>query len=364
MLVMNKLLQRVAAHRAEDGVLNLDCGAAGTVARFLTALLSICNGQFILRGTERMQQRPMKPLIDALRQLGALIESETPDDSLPLVITGRKLDGGQVDVEATISSQFVSALMLIAPAMKRGISIRMKGKLISEPYVQMTARLMQDAGIGVDLNEHFIKISAGLYKSIPVQGFADWSATAPWYELVALNPALKIYFKNLTTNGLQGDEKITNLYRCFGVVTVSSDTGLTIFNTGQVGMLPSTIDFSDYPDLAPCYLATLAGLNISQRITGLNTLRIKETDRLKAMCKGITELGGSFKIVDDDSVEISRHRGLHHGSVDFYDDHRIAFAFAPLVVLTQPLLIDDPLVVGKSYPGFFYHLQQVGITLG
>lgn len=363
MIIMSRLLGMVSAYRSGDGYLILDCGAAGTVSRFLTAVLSVTNGQFILKGSARMQQRPMKPLVEALRQLGAKIESETTDDLLPLVITGRELDGGRVDVEANISSQFISALILIAPALKRGLSVRMKGKLVSEPYIQMTARLLRDAGVGVVMDEQTITVTPGFYGNIPEMGYADWSAAAPWYELVALDSGLRVHFNNLTCNGLQGDEKVMDLFRCFGVVTLSSGTGVTIFNTGEREKIPPIVDFSDCPDLAPCYLSTLAGLNISQRITGLTTLRLKETDRLTAIQAGIHELGGSIKILNDNTVVTSVHQGLHHGKVNFCDDHRIAFAFAPLAVYTGHLLIDDPLVVGKSYPDFFMHLRQAGIVL-
>jgi len=361
---MGHLLTLLASHHADDGTLQLDCGPAGTVARFLLGVLAVTRGQFLLTGSDRLRQRPIRPLAEALRSLGAQIEFLDPRHDLPLLVTGRELSGGEVTVDAGISSQFISALMMVAPSMKHGLSIRLAGGLVSAPYVEMTTKLMQRAGIAVRQSGTMIGVPAGRYQTSGIRSAGDWSAAAPWYELVALVPGLTIRLQGLCPDGLQGDEALAGLFAPLGVLTNIRAHDVEISNTGRMEQLLPEISFSAFPDLAQCYLATLAGLNLSQRLTGLQTLRIKETDRIAAMTAGLEAMGARLTVEGDSVVETVRHTGLSSALVHLRDDHRMAFAFAPLAAVVSSVSLDDPRVVGKSYPSFLKHLQAVGFVAG
>jgi len=362
--LMNDLLFRIARYRPSDGLLELDCGAAGTVARFITALLAVTEGRFLLKGSPRMQQRPVDPLVDALRELGAAITYTGTMGSIPLYIEGKKLRGGKINLKADVSSQFVSALMMVAPVMTEGLSVKLDGCVVSEPYIAMTHKMMEMAGAIVKRRDNTITIYPGEYKTCCDCQAPDWSATAPWYELVALRTDLKIHFPGLSTDGLQGDEAVSSLFRPLGVETTVTPGGITIFNRGEVMALEPETDLSGCPDLAQCYLATLSALRITQTVTGLLTLKHKETDRLTSMRESLTAMGGYIEIIDNSKAVTGHHRGLQPASLKLYDDHRMAFALIPLTVMCGEVWVDNPGVVAKSYPQYIQHLRMVGFETG
>lgn len=361
---MGHLLTRLASYRPDDGTLHLDCGPAGTVARFLLALLAHTPGRFVLTGSDRLRERPIRPLAEALRALGAQIVALDDQYDLPLLVTGRKLSGGEVTVDAGVSSQFISALLMTAPAMQHGLSLRLAGELVSAPYVEMTIKLMVQAGISIRRSGSMIRVSAGQYQTPAFRRTGDWSAAAPWYELVALAPGVTLRLQGLCDDGLQGDEAVVSLFAPLGVSTTIEGADIRITNTGLPQQRLPEVDFSGFPDLAQCYLATLAGLNLRQRLTGLQTLRIKETDRVAAMAAGLNSLGARVRVDGVSVVETGYHTGLTLALIPLHDDHRMAFAFAPLAAVVPSLCLDDLQVAGKSYPSFLRHLLATGFVAG
>lgn len=358
--LMSDLLNRVERYNHTGGLLELDCGAAGTAARFLTALLAVTEGRFLLKGSPRMEQRPVAPLVDALRSLGAEIIYKGTPGSLPVYIEGKQLQGGMIHLKADVSSQFVSALMMVAPVMPAGLVIKLDGRVVSEPYITMTRKMMEQSGISITRKGDTLFVHPGKYQRPCCCAAPDWSATAPWFELVALVPGLEIHFPGLKPDGLQGDEAVCDLFGPLGVEAKPTSDGITIFNCGQTTALVPEINLSACPDLAQCYLATLSALRLQQAVAGLQTLRHKETDRLAAMHESLTLMGGVLGITGDNKAVTGLHNGLRPALLKLYDDHRMAFALIPLSAVCEQVWVDDPAVVSKSYPQYIQHLGLAG----
>ncbi len=360
----------IAEKRNTDSVHEINAGNAGTVMRFLSAVLSITPGKWLLTGTERMQKRPIKPLTDALQQLGAEISFAGTNGFPPAYITGNPhLKGGTVNVDTSISSQYISALMMIAPVLQDGLNIQLQGEITSGAYIRMTKSLMQKAGIQVEFNKNTIRIPQGEYQKIDFDDLSepDWSAAAFWFEIVALSKHAEILLSGLKFNSVQGDKVLTEIYENFGVTSQFTDEGLRLTKSVNEIATEFNYDFTECPDLAQAVIVTCAALGIKGRFAGLKTLRIKETDRIIALKNELSKLGYSNEVVGNDI--------LLHGEINVlqsdpenviiksYDDHRMAMALAPLALLRGDICIDDPEVVKKSYPGFWKDLEMAGLVI-
>lgn len=368
-----------------------DVGHAGTAIRFLTAFLAIKEGEFVLTGSERMQQRPIKILVDALRTLGAEIEYFNNEGFPPLKIKGKKLLGGEITIDGSVSSQYISALMLVAPYMENGLKINFEGQLISKPYLEMTLEIMKYFGAKLTWKEDAIEVKAGKYIAKDFYVEADWSAASYWCSMVALASKADITLLGLQKESLQGDAVVAKIYENFGVKTEYFDKGIRLTKNSNFRLRTSDflLNFTNCPDLAQTVAVTCAALNISAKLTGLSTLRIKETDRIAALQNELNKLGYNAEVENDDLI-IARHeaislpnqtslRGTKQSlstkeialprsaslamtSIKTYNDHRMAMAFAPLSLL-YPITIENPEVVIKSYPNFWEDLKRVGFSL-
>ncbi|MFT5972060.1 MAG: 3-phosphoshikimate 1-carboxyvinyltransferase [Cryomorphaceae bacterium] len=334
-------------------------GDAGTASRFSIAYAAVKEGGRIIRGSERLSERPMKPLIDALRSLGADIVCLEKEGYLPLQITGQSLVGGEVEIEASVSSQFISALMLIGPQLTKGLAIKFLGKPTSLPYLTITKEIMKTCGAKVQIGEDFIAVEPKKYMESIVQVEPDWSAASYFFSAVALNPDLSVLLKGLTSEAIQGDASLVELYGPLGVESVFNDKGLLLQHSGKVAP-QSRIDLVNNPDLAQTIAATYAGLNKEVELTGLHTLKVKETDRLSAMVSELKRMGVEAESTDDSLFVKSGNQLLPNQIISTYGDHRMAMSFAPLVFKTN-LSLENPAVVGKSFPDFFKEFSKLGV---
>lgn len=339
----------------------IDIMAAGTAMRFLTAYYSVAKGEHYLTGTKRMQQRPIWVLVDALRRLGAEIEYAVDDGYPPLFISGKKMTGDKIALQGDVSSQYISALLMIAPMLKNGLNLFLIGKLISRPYIDLTIQLMKEFGADVSwTTDSSIVARPRPYKSIPYKVESDWSAASYWYELVALAEDAKIELLDLQKESLQGDSRVAELFESLGVETLFTDRGVVLRKTGKrVSFLE--VDFLDIPDLAQTFVVTCALLGVHFRFTGLQSLRIKETDRIHALITEMSRIGFVIKEEPGSTLVWNGERTELSGtpSVSTYEDHRMAMAFAPAAI-SLPLQIKDIEVVTKSYPRFWDDLKEAG----
>lgn len=347
-----------------------DVGHAGTAMRFLTAYLAIKEGEFVLTGSERMQQRPIKILVDALRTLGAEIEYLKNEGFPPLKIKGKKLSGGEITIDGSVSSQYISALMLAAPYMENGLKINFEGQLTSKPYLEMTLEIIKYFGAKLTWKEDAIEVKAGRYVAKDFYVEADWSAASYWYSMVALAREAEITLLGLQNESLQGDVVVAKIYENFGVKTEFIENGIRLTKNSSpiTHHSPLFLDFTNCPDLAQTIAVTCTALNVPTKLTGLSTLRIKETDRIAALQNELNKLGYNVEVENDDLIIIPSLRTDRHScesrnlSIKTYNDHRMAMAFAPLALL-YPITIENPDVVIKSYPNFWEDLKRVGFEM-
>jgi 3-phosphoshikimate 1-carboxyvinyltransferase len=332
---------------------------AGTVMRFLTAYLSVGEGKWLLSGCERMNKRPIAELVEALKSLGAKITYKGQDAYPPLKVDSKRIKGGEINIDPSRSSQFVSALMMIAPGFKYGLTINFDKKPVSKPYITMTAALMKQFGIDVRLGKHQIIIPNGKYKFDKFQVESDWSSASFWYEVIALNPGSGIEIPNLHRNSLQGDSIVSDIFKNFGVETVFVDNGLRLSNKGNA---VKNFEFNavDCPDLVPVIMATCAAKSINLKLSGIGHLKYKESDRLLAMDEELSKIGCRINRRGNSFV-LSPNINVNTTSFDSHNDHRIAMCLAPLVSLFDHLLINNPAVVEKSYPDYWKDMQELNV---
>lgn len=336
-----------------DSVYN--AGMAGTAFRFLTAYLSLKPGIHVLTGEERMLQRPVGPLVDALNQLGARISYLEKPGFPPLQIDGGNLKGGKVSIAGDISSQFISALLMIAPLMQVGLELTILEPFYSKPYVDMTEALMHQSGIKIEEIDEVYKIAPQSYKLPKLKVETDWSAASYWYEMVALGGLEQVSLPGLFSNSLQGDSACVFLFEGLGVSTEFSEQGVVLRKSGFP--LPDKVEINcqDCPDLAQTLVCTCAGLKIKGTFSGIKSLRIKETDRVSALVNELAKLGVTCT-TGDDFLEITGFGELQNNVIETYIDHRMAMAFAPLALIFGLLDIKNPEVVAKSYPNYWEDL--------
>ena len=335
--------------------------------RFLTAFLCTRKGDFQLTGSERMKQRPVGPLVDALKQLGARIEYLENQGYPPLRIVGGGLIGGAIEINAGISSQFISALMMIGPVLPGGLLITLKGDIVSSSYIEMTLALMNLCGVRARFEGQQKNIPSGTYTLVEFVVESDWSAASYWFQAAALSTGAEILLPRLSRESLQGDSTLTGLFSSLGVQSHFSKLGLLI-RSSRVN-LPEHFeyDFTGCPDLVQTCAVTLCALGIPFRFAGTRTLRVKETDRIAALGRELGKLG--FRLQEDPAGEWmawdgSRCEPEQAPVIATYHDHRMAMAFAPLAIALGKVVIADPGVVSKSYPDFWKDLEKAGFEIG
>ncbi len=343
----------------------IDVKASGTAMRFLTAYFAQSEGERIITGTERMKNRPIRILVEALRQLGADIEYIGKEGFPPLKIKGKKLQGGYIRLDGSISSQFISALMMIAPAMPDGLTLDLEGTVVSMPYIRMTARLMKTFGIDCIRKGRGIQIEYQNYDPCAYTVENDWSAASYWYEILSLiNENQEIELPGLYKDSVQGDAKISELFKPLGVYTRFTEEGVVLSNHPAV-VSRFDYDFTHEPDLVQTVAVTCALKNIPFELTGLQTLKIKETDRITALQKEMRKLGYVVHNRNNHALEWTGERCEAESipSIKTYEDHRMAMALAPAAIVSGKINIDDPLVVSKSYPGFWKEMESFGFKI-
>lgn len=337
----------------------IDVGHAGTAMRFLTAYFAQRPGhEVIITGSSRLQQRPIGVLVDALRQLGASVCYLGNDGCPPLRISGKALHGGRISVAANISSQFISALMMIAPKMPDGLEIELIGQATSEPYLLMTLRLLRQIGIDATYQGGIITIPhTPDVAPIEITVESDWSSASYFYALVALSePGAELVLRSFRRDSLQGDAELPALFRHFGVSSDFEGDTLRLVKDGSAA--PTIhLDLNRTPDLAQTIAVVCLGLGVSGTLSGLHTLKIKETDRIEALRAEMKKWGADVDATSDSLTFTMQHPLAGNVTVDTYDDHRMAMAFAPLM-LKAPLEIRNPEVVSKSFPGFWQALME------
>lgn len=343
----------------------IDIMAAGTAMRFLTAYLSVTPGERIITGTTRMQQRPIQILVNALRELGAEINYINNEGFPPLRIKGTELKGNEITLKGNVSSQYISALLMIAPALKNGIVLHLSGEIISRPYINLTLQLMQDFGAKAAwTSSDSISVAPQPYTSIPFTVESDWSAASYWYQIAALSPKTEIELLGLFRNSYQGDSRGAEVFSRLGITTEFTTKGVKLKKTGKA---PKRLeeDFIDIPDLAQTFVVTCALMNIPFRFTGLQSLKIKETDRIAALRNELKKLGYLIEEENDSVLMWNSERCEPEETpvIATYEDHRMAMAFAPAIICHPTMQIADPQVVTKSYPGYWKDLKQAGFQI-
>lgn len=366
--LLQKHLAAVLQGNGRKKVIELDCGNAGTVIRFLASFLAARPGRWVLTGSDRMKQRPIGILVDALRQLGTTIDYLAKPEYPPILISGGDLKGGQVTLDPRISSQFTTALLLIAPCLPEGLRIHLKGRPVSALYTEMTIRLMKQFGIKISKNKQGIHVRHGAYIPARITVESDWSAAAFWYEAAVFARDVDLLLTGLDQDSLQGDAILPRIYQNFGVRTEFTGDGvrLTRFAKKIDGFY---FDFTDYPDIAQAVMATCTGLGIRGRFEGVQSLQIKETDRLKAMKYEMEKLGiratlsKTGDLVTALEIEPFKHVIPEDLTFETYGDHRTAMSLAPLALISGKLKLINPEVVAKSYPDFWEHLNDTGFRI-
>ena len=356
---------RVMIRALNDDKETIDIMAAGTAMRFLTAYLSVTPGARIITGTERMQQRPIQVLVNALRELGADIEYVANDGFPPLRITGRELRKDTISLPGNVSSQYISALLMIAPVLTNGLTIRLTGDIISRPYINLTLQLMNDFGVRAEwTDDHRLKVEPQAYHSTPFYVESDWSAASYWYQIVALSKEAEVTLPGLFKDSYQGDSQVAGIFRSLGVETIYKDKTVILKKNGK-SVERLDYDFINQPDLAQTFVVTCALLNIPFRFSGLQSLKIKETDRMAALITEMRKLGYILHETDGSvlSWEGERCTTEEHPAIDTYEDHRMAMAFAPTCLALPEILINNPQVVAKTYPRYWEDLRQAGFII-
>lgn len=344
----------------------LDVHHAGTAMRFLTAFFAIQEGkEIVLTGSSRMKERPIQILVDALNQLGAEITYEENEGFPPIRIKGKKIINNKVALPANVSSQYISALLLIAPKLENGLELTLEGKITSLPYIQMTLALLNEIGVKTKFENDVITIEPLkeiLVKNITVE--SDWSSASYWYSFIALSEiGAEMTLASYKQNSLQGDSVLVSIYEKFGVETVfNKDNSIRIIKNATHLLEPFTYDLSNAPDIAQTIAVTCFGLGISCDLQGLHTLKIKETDRLEALKIELSKLGAEI-CVTHDTLHLKGAIKINENiCISTYQDHRMAMAFAPLALRTS-LMIENAEVVSKSYPLFWEDLKKVGFEI-
>lgn len=349
----------------------IDIKAAGTAMRFLTAYLAVTTGHHVITGTERMKHRPIKVLVDALRTLGGDIAYAGEEGFPPLDINGVRLRGGSIDIPGNVSSQYISALLMIGPTMRDGLQLKLTGDIISRPYIDLTLWIMGEYGADAEWTDYdTITVKPKPYVSIPYYIESDWSAASYWYEMVAIcgSRDSEVTLGGLSDGSRQGDSIARYIASLLGVHTQFVGSGATssvrLRHTRR--RLPRMeYDFGGSPDLAQTFVVACAAMDVKFHFTGLQTLKIKETDRIEALKREMCKVGYVVRDIDGRELVWDGERCAPDNSpvIDTYDDHRMALAFAPLALKLGSIRINNPQVVTKSYPHYWDDLRSASFTI-
>ncbi|KQR71002.1 3-phosphoshikimate 1-carboxyvinyltransferase [Pedobacter sp. Leaf176] len=361
--ILNNLEEELEVEIEESKT--VDVGPAGTAMRFLSAYLSAKNGNFLLTGTERMKQRPIGILADALKTIGANISYAENDGFPPLNIIGPlNQKTAEVKIKGDMSSQYISALLMIAPILPQGLTLEIEGELTSKPYVDMTLNMLAEVGIKHSWEGNSISIKAQAFKPGTLIVEPDWSAASYWYSIAALADAAEISLPALKEKSLQGDSQIQKIMKIFGIATEKTEKGISISNLGLTLDTKQILDLKTCPDLAQTIVVIAAALGKNMSFTGLETLKIKETDRIAALQNELAKIGVTLS--EDNLVYTLNTDELYFPekiTIATYEDHRMAMAFAPLALLINEVEIEEMHVVEKSYPYFWEDLKKAGFLV-
>lgn len=357
--LLSELLKFINNSKGQYSLNEIDCQNAGTVFRFLTTALALKSGEWLLTGSERMHKRPVKDLVDVLRQLGADIQYQDVVGFPPLLINGKNLCGGAVSVDVSRSSQYASSLLLAAPTFENGLKLHLEGELTSLPYIDMTVRIMSEYGAKVHRDDREIVVEHSDYQNVEYVVESDWSAASYWYEVVALSDGGQVFLRNLKEKSVQGDKLVSDIFDGFGVKTIFENGGATIVKSTSNCKNLFEFDFTNAPDLFPAVVATCAGLRVNATFTGLKNLAIKESDRVEAMVAELGKIGAEFERLSDDVLKMNALQIISMSSdgnpvvFDSHDDHRVAMALASLSMKIGAVEIENAEAASKSYPDFW-----------
>jgi 3-phosphoshikimate 1-carboxyvinyltransferase len=339
----------------------VDIHHAGTAMRFLTAYFAVNEGrEVVLTGSPRMQERPIKVLVEALQQLGAQISYEKEEGYPPIRIKGQKITAFKVNIPANVSSQYISALLLVAPKLENGIELTLIGDITSVPYIKMTLALLNDLNIQTSFEGNVIRVYPKpevATKEMTVE--SDWSSASYFFSLVALSATASISLTSYKATSLQGDSALVEIYAKMGVETRFEGNKMTLVKQQNFKLETVNLELNNTPDIAQTIVVTCLGLGIGCHLTGLHTLKIKETDRLEALRIELTKLGANISVTNDSLTLVAATLINSNIAIATYNDHRMAMAFAPLA-LKVPIIIDNAEVVSKSYPDFWKDLERLG----
>ena len=358
--VMIKALQNTQFSNSDFQL--IDIHHAGTAMRFLTAFFAVSEGkEVVLTGSQRMTERPIKVLVEALQQLGAQIAYEKEPGFPPIRIKGQKITQSKVSIPANVSSQYISALLLVAPKLENGIELTLVGEITSVPYIKMTLALLNEIGVETKFEENVITVKPlttnSKQQTLTVE--SDWSSASYFFSLAALSNEAAIVLSSYKESSLQGDSALVEIYAKMGVEARFEGNNLTLVKKPNFEYQSVTFDLNNTPDIAQTIVVTCLGLGIGCHLTGLHTLKIKETDRLEALRIELTKLGASISVTNDSLTLEPTQEILENIAIDTYNDHRMAMAFAPLA-LRVPIIINNAEVVSKSYPDFWTDLTTLG----
>jgi len=345
---------------------HFDIGHAGTAMRFLTAFLSQIVGEWTITGSDRMKQRPIGILVDALTKLGARIEYAQDEGFPPLKIYGSHLKGCLLELDGSISSQYISALLMIAPTLEDGLTLRLQNKITSRPYIEMTLKLMEQFGVQHIWKGNEIRISEQKYTARPFSVEADWSGASYWYELAVMAEELDLELIGLSTKSLQGDAIISQWFEQLGIKTTATEKGSRLTKNGKPLPKFLHLNFIENPDVAQTFAVLCIMKQIPFHFTGLETLKIKETDRIAALQTELVKFGAQLtepaqgELKWDGTFPLDKQL---RPEIETYQDHRMALAFAPACMWFGPVAIVDPMVVTKSYPDYWEDLKKVGFKV-
>jgi len=342
----------------------VDIHHAGTAMRFLTAYFAVNEGrEVVMTGSSRMQERPIKILVETLAQLGVEISYLKEEGYPPIKIKGKKVTASKVNLAANVSSQYISALLLVASKLENGLELTLEGEITSIPYIKMTLALLKDLGIQTSFEGNVIKVypkEAVETREMIVE--SDWSSASYFFSLVALADAAKITLSSYKENSLQGDSELVSLYEKMGMKTTFENNKMTLEKVAGFNYQDVNFELNNTPDIAQTIVVTCLGLGIGCHLTGLHTLKIKETDRLEALRIELTKLGANISVTNDSLTLVPSQNINHNVHIATYNDHRMAMAFAPLAVKV-PIIINDAEVVSKSYPDFWNDLKALNFQI-